>query len=207
MSIRFAPMSALTLLLATGTAVCGFIRGGDAADLRVLPRHGAEISGAEQYAGNAISGAEAAYASATRGDIPNGSAPAAAAPGHVLAARARFVEARALLERALLLRDRTGKADINALEGHMAALFSELNAVERTRQAGAENVKTALSLAREWREEGMKIVAPPAGGLLELPLPITVVRKAEALSRAIDQLAERPTSRPRVQSAKQDAWQ
>jgi len=206
MSTRIAAISALPLLFATGIVVCGFVCVADAADLRIPPYHATIASGTEQFAGSAVGDSEAAYASATRGDISNGNASAASAPGHVLAARTRFVEARALMERAILLRDRTNKGDINALESRMTALFSELNAVERTRQSGAENVKAALSLAREWREEGMKIVAPPARGLLELPLPITVMRKAENLSRAIDQLAEKATPRSRL-SAKQDAWQ
>src|SRR6266851_6571068 len=171
MSIQSSPMSALVLLFAASTAVCGFVRAAEAADLPVLRLHRAVISDTEKHAGSAIGGPEAADSITARGGAPIGNAPVVAATGHVLAARARFIEARALMERAILLRDRAFNADIKALEGHMAALLSELNAVERTHQSGAEHVKTALSLTREWHQEGMKIVNPPAEGLLELPLP------------------------------------
>jgi hypothetical protein len=173
-------MSALVRLLASSVAVCGFVGAVDAADLPVPHRH----------AGTAIGGPVVLDAIPARSYASVGNVPVATPAGHVLAARARFSEARALMERAILLRDRAFKADINALEGHMAALFSELNAVERTHQSRAENVRIALSLAREWRQDGMKIVNPPAEGLLELPVPMSVMRKAEAVSRAIDQLAE-----------------
>src|SRR5712691_2601876 len=100
MSIQSPPMSALVLLFAASTAVCGFVRAADAADLPVLRLHRAVISDTEKHAGSVIGGPEAADSIATRG-IPIGNAPVVAATGHVLAARARFIEARAMMERAI----------------------------------------------------------------------------------------------------------
>jgi len=123
----------------------------------------------------------------------NAVAPALAKPADapvVIRAREaqeRFAGARAAMEHALLLRESAPKSDIAAIETNMKGLLDDLTAVEG---AGfAESANEARRLAREWHRAGMQILAPPAAGLTEMPLPMLIASKAEAVNTALDWLA------------------
>jgi len=103
------------------------------------------------------------------------------------AAQDRFGAARAAMEHALLLRENAPKSDIAAIEGNMKALLDNLDAIEST--GFADSVKDARRLVREWHAAGMQILAPPAMGLTELPMPISIASKAEEVVTALDWLA------------------
>jgi hypothetical protein len=191
-STKSSPMSAIMSpilpWLAAGTAICSFAFAAQAADLAIPQPHRAAVIETTRPA----AAAEITGSVSTRVNTTTASAPVAAVSSHALAARARFIEARALMERDMLLRDRASKSEIQALEAQVAALISELDTVERSRQPGAADLAGgALSLARDWHQQGLKIINPPAEGLLELPLPTSVSRKAEAVAVAIDQLVEK----------------
>jgi len=116
-------------------------------------------------------------------------AKAADAPVVILArdAQERFGGARAAMEHALLLRENAPKSDIATIETNTKGLLDDLDAVEST--GFADSVKEARRLAREWHDTGMQIVAPPATGLTELPMPVSVASKAEEVGMALDWLA------------------
>src|SRR5262249_43370169 len=99
------------------------------------------------------------------------------------------------------VRDAASKADIVALNGTMSNVFTELQAIEqRTPPRVAEVARKAANTTRDWYEDGLKSIAPPAGGLVELPAPTAVADKsnvaAAALHRLIDEL-ELQRARPR----------
>jgi hypothetical protein len=202
-SIKSSPMSPIVPWLAAGTAICSFAFAAQAADLAIPQLHRtAVIQTTSPAVATEVTGSVGTRVPTTAG------APVAALSSHALAARARFIEARALMERDILLRDRASKSEIQALEAKVTALISELDAVERSNQpAAADLAKATLSLAGDWHQEGLKIVNPPAEGLLELPLPTSVSRKAEAVAVAIDQLVEKVAtagSPPRSVALKSD---
>jgi hypothetical protein len=118
-------------------------------------------------------------------------APAKAAETPVVVrardAQERFSGARAAMEHALLLRENAPKSDIATIETNMKGLLDDLDAVEST--GFADSVKEARRLAREWRDIGMQILAPPATGLTELPMPVSVASKAEDVGTALEWLA------------------
>jgi hypothetical protein len=118
-----------------------------------------------------------------------GVAAAAAASTHAGAARMRFFEARAAMERSLRLSDGAGGTQIAILDASMKSLFRELTAIEQIEQSAA-SAKEARRLADDWYQAGLKIVAPPANGITELPLPMLMSKKAEAVAAGLDLLVE-----------------
>jgi len=174
---KSAAISRFVLVLAAAVAVCAAPRFAASADLP---------------AGKAARGV--ADATETTGAIGAPAAATAASARHALAARARFVEARAAMERALLLRDTVSRPAIEALEACLRKLFSELAAIEGGGLPGSvDAAKAAVKSTREWYQAGLKIINPPAEGLLELPLPMSVTEKAEAAATALDRLVETGT--------------
>jgi methyl-accepting chemotaxis protein len=114
------------------------------------------------------------------------------AVSHARAAQARFGEARAAMERELLLRDTSPESDDALLETAMNDVMAELKVVsERGGKSGhAEKVAAAQRLGQMWYRSGLQIIRPPAEGLTELPLPANVMRQADAVAAAIDQVVE-----------------
>jgi hypothetical protein len=53
-----------------------------------------------------------------------------------------------------------------------------------------KSVKNAKALVQDWYQAGLKIIKPPAQGVNDLPFPVTVDAKANAVARALDQLIE-----------------
>jgi hypothetical protein len=188
MSIRCKTMltSRLWLLLACGAAVVTSSGTAGAADLQLKPH-------LRSYA---AAGKSAQALSASNGDItgtvnartPSGEPILTVAVARARAARARFNEARHALERAMLLREAAPKADIATLEAAMKDVFADLAALEHARSADA--VRKAENLAQDWYAAGLKIVKPPAEGVTELPLPMKVRDKADAVAAALDQVLE-----------------
>src|SRR5690348_5566340 len=120
-----------------------------------------------------------------------GHAKRAAAPVGIRARQAleRFAGARAAMEHAMLLRENAPKDDIATIESNMKGLFDNLAAIEQMDNSRlSESAKDARRLALEWYEDGMQILAPPAAGLTELPMPVRIASKAEATDTAIARL-------------------
>ena len=120
-----------------------------------------------------------------------GHAKRAAAPVGIRARQAleRFAGARAAMEHAMLLRENAPKDDIATIETNMKGLSDNLAAIEQMDNSRlSESAKDARRLALEWYEDGMQILAPPAAGLTELPMPVRIASKAEATDIAIVRL-------------------
>ena len=114
------------------------------------------------------------------------------AASHARSAQAKFNEARAAMERGLTLRDGAPKSNIAVLDAAMKEVREELK-VAAERMSGsqaADTVKKAQALAQDWYETGSKILKPPAGGLLELPLTSNLLARADTVTAAIDQVVE-----------------
>jgi methyl-accepting chemotaxis protein len=114
------------------------------------------------------------------------------ATSHARAAHAKFNEARAAMERGLTLRDGAPKANLAVLDAAMKEVREELK-VAAERMSGsqaADTLKKARATADEWYETGLKILRPPAGGLLELPFTAKLLSQADVAAAAIDQVVE-----------------
>jgi hypothetical protein len=114
----------------------------------------------------------------------------ATAVDHARAARARFNEARNALERALLS-DGAPKADVVVLEAAMKDVNENLALLAAMAQPPATDaILKAMRLAQDWYQAGLKIVSPPAEGVTELPLPMSLRSKGDAVAAALDQVAK-----------------
>ena len=181
-------MSRVWLLLACGAAVMTTSGTSGAADLSVKP----------YLRSYAAAGKPARALSASSSDItgtvnsrsPSGESLLTAAVSQARAARARFNDARHALDHAMLLREAAPKRDLAMLEAAMKDVFGDLAALERTASQSADVVKKAGDLAQDWYAAGLKIVKPPAEGVTELPLPMKVRDKADAVAAALDQVIE-----------------
>jgi plastocyanin len=121
------------------------------------------------------------------------------------AVKAKFNEARAAMERALLLPDATLKAEVATLEAAMSDVFQDMKTIERMGLARSTSFKNAEGQIRDWYESGLKIVRPPADGLVEVPMPMSVRSKARVVASALDQVvaqAAMAESRQRAVRAK-----
>lgn len=117
--------------------------------------------------------------------------PATAAISYAHSARATFAKARATMELGILLLDGAPKKNLSTLEAATATLVLELEALERLPQNQSNtSVKSAKALVQDWYETGLRIIKPPAQGVHELPFPVTVQAKADAVDRALNQLIE-----------------
>jgi methyl-accepting chemotaxis protein len=114
------------------------------------------------------------------------------ATSHARAAQAKFNEARAAMDRGLMLREGAPATNVAALEAAMKEVIEELKVVaERMSQSqSAESIKKAEALAKEWYQGGLRILRPPADGLVALPATVAVMSKADAVGEAIDQVVE-----------------
>jgi hypothetical protein len=111
--------------------------------------------------------------------------------GHAQIARMRFAEARAAMDRGLLLQDAVPDAEMAAIDANMKGLFDELSAIERTPESGLrESAKQARERANDWYQAGLKIVAPPASGITELPAPPLMRQRANDVATALDSLIQ-----------------
>jgi len=192
MSIKFSLQSSGRVILAAGTAICGLVGAANAADLPVTHRHASYAPESRKQVESASATADMTGSIGTRATVPSGAAPVGSAADHILEVRVQFLKTRALMESAIRLRERSARIDASALAAQFNALYAGLAAVEHTHQAGAPDlVKTTVNLTQAWQREGMKIINPPAEGLLELPLPMSVARKADAAAHAIDQMIEK----------------
>lgn len=115
--------------------------------------------------------------------------------GHLATARARFNEARAAMERGLLLRDTALKVDTTTLETAMRQFYYELTQASGIAPPiSADSSQKAARLAQDWYQTGLKIINPPREGVLELPLPMNLRAKADAVTAALDELAEQTSA-------------
>ena len=183
MLIKLAPMSGFIFLLAAGAAVVSPTSRTQAADLpiRQQSRSVAEATGLSDTRKNAVA------------------RPASAAASLAAVARVRFSEARAAMARGLQLNATTRQSDMATLEAKMTTLFDELTLVEQMNQSHlAAAAREARRLADDWYQTGLRTMDPPADGLTELPLPMLIVSKADAVSTALDRVAEQATANASV---------
>jgi len=160
------------------------------ADMSLRPRHRASTG-------------DAATAAAGRSETTGSVTPDTVRATHARMVRARFNDARAAMDRAVLIRDAVSKSDVTVLDAAMRDIEIELQLLERAAAPGAsaEAAATANKLVHEWFEAGLQIIHPPAAGVIELPMPMTVAGKADAAAAAIDRLiTEANLDRPAQQS-------
>jgi len=114
------------------------------------------------------------------------------AVSHARAAQARFNVARAAMERALLLRDAAIESNRAVMQGAFDDLLEDLRVVRErvARSDQAERLIAAEKLAREWYHAGLQVISPPSDGLTEVPLPMIVMQRAEAVAAAIEYVVE-----------------
>jgi methyl-accepting chemotaxis protein len=114
------------------------------------------------------------------------------AVSHARSAQAHFNEARSAIERGLILRDATSPADVARIETSMKQLVADLSIVrERMSGAGTDaEIDRAKSLAEEWLKMGLSHLKPPAGGVVQLPVPSAVYAKGNDVTNAIDLVVE-----------------
>jgi hypothetical protein len=181
MLTKLVPVSGLVFLLATGAAVFSPTSCAQAADLQLRPP--------------SRSVAEATALSDPRKTASARPASASAAASLAAVARVRFSEARAAMARGLQLNATTRQADIATLEARMTTLFDELAVVEQMNQSHlAAAAREARRLVDDWYQTGMQTMDPPASGLTELPLPMLMASKADAVITALDRVAEQATA-------------
>jgi hypothetical protein len=185
----FVLISRLFMLLAAGVAGDAARSDAEASDeaIRAYFRSLAGAAGEPEVTGSV--GAPAA-----------GAVPLTAAAIHARAARTRFDEARVAMERQLLLHEPAPNAGIAAIETAMTGLRQEMTALSPASQA-SDAVKKALALSQDWYQAGLKILKPPAGGLVELPLPMVVARKGAAAAVAFDDLVQEASAAKPQRSA------
>lgn len=115
--------------------------------------------------------------------------PATAAISYAHAAKAAFARARAAMDLGIVLLDDAPKNNTEALATATVNVLSELEALKALPQNRTNDaVKQTISLVEDWHRTGMRIVNPPPQGLSEVPFPLTVTKKAEAVDEALDQL-------------------
>ena len=123
--------------------------------------------------------------------LPAGHASLTVVASHARAARAVFGAARAAMERGFLLGETAPKSNIAVLEAAMKELNDHLAIVANApKPRSADGVRLASSLAQDWYEAGLKIIKPPVEGVTELPSPMSVHSKADAVGAALDRVIE-----------------
>jgi methyl-accepting chemotaxis protein len=108
---------------------------------------------------------------------------------HATSAQANFGEARAAMEVALLLRHEAPADVIAKLETAVNEIRADLQVVQERLGPGAERVAQIRTLVDDWFQAGMKILKP-ATTTTELPVPFTIIGKANAAAKEINRLTE-----------------
>jgi hypothetical protein len=194
-------LAGVTLTLAAGTVAITTMA--TAADLPVRPYMRSHTQSNDQPALSATRPSikptrkSASRAAETTSSIswPAGAraslSPSTAAISYAHSARATFAKARAAMELGILLLDSAPKANLSTLEAATVSLALELDALEGLPQNQSNmSIRNAKALVQDWYQAGLKIIKPPAQGVYELPFPVTVEAKANAVARALDQLIE-----------------
>lgn len=115
--------------------------------------------------------------------------PATAGISYAHGARTAFAKARAAMDIGVLLLDDAPKNNTAALATATAEVLSELEALEQLPQNRSNDlVKRSMRLVQDWHRTGLRIINPPPQGLQDVPFPLTVSSKAEAVAAALDQL-------------------
>lgn len=194
-----APFLVAALILAAGTfAIAGTAM---AADLPVQPHMRSHTQSNDASSATRLSikptrkpaspAAETTSSISWPADVRASLTPATAAISYAHSARATFAKARAAMELGILLLDGAPKKNLSTIEAATATLALELEALERLPQNQSNtSIKSAKALVQDWYEEGLKIIKPPAQGVRDLPFPVTVQAKADAVDRALNQLIE-----------------
>jgi len=195
---RILPMTARTLVLILGTLLVIAADTGcaGAADQSVPPRHRSHAAtGGERAAIPTTDATDITGTVNSSAASQAGRAAPTAVAAHARAARSSFDDARAAMERGLVLRDAAPKANIETIDSAVDELSRHLAAIEQTAQYPArDSIKQASGLVQDWYATGLKIIRPPAEGIIELPTSINVRRKAEAVAAALDRVEAEATA-------------
>lgn len=104
-----------------------------------------------------------------------------------------FAKARRAVENRIVLHEPATATDLKLIDESMKQLRSDIGVV-RDRLGTAtgldQGIDKALPLAEAWYGAGMSYLKPPVGGLTKLPLPEAVIAKGDAVSEALDLIAE-----------------
>lgn len=204
MSRRVSAKFALLGLFALASVDCGIAGMAAAADL-AIPQPTKHRASAAQPVMRQATAPQPATGQATAWHNASTTPRASIAPrtgsamntdvaGHARLARARFVVLRAAMEREMSLHRAVPADELSALESAMTELSAQLSAVIQSSSASASNMaKTALELAQNWYQAGLSAIDPPAPGVTELPLPMSVSNKADLVAAALDQVLEDAT--------------
>ena len=108
------------------------------------------------------------------------------------AADANFDKARVTMGRAMAFLDRVPEDELHRLDALVRDVLEDLKIVrDRVNdQRVVDALDTAQFLIRDWHETGLKILRPAPGGLTEVPLAVTVARKADRAAAALDDVVE-----------------
>jgi methyl-accepting chemotaxis protein len=114
------------------------------------------------------------------------------AVSHARSAQSHFNQARHEMERGMVLRDATSAATLARIEDAMKQFIADLSIVrERMSGAGANGeIDRVKSLGEDWFRMGLSHLKPPAGGVVQLPVPSVVFAKGNDVTNAIDVLVE-----------------
>jgi methyl-accepting chemotaxis protein len=116
------------------------------------------------------------------------------AVSYARSAQLHYREARSAMERGITQNDRALPATVGTLEKTMTELLSELDVVTQRMPQFKAEVAGARAAVQKWYETGLKIVKPPASGLTEIPMPMTVAHLADEVERAIDGVVEQASA-------------
>ncbi len=113
------------------------------------------------------------------------------------AAQASFNKARAAMERALAFPDNVADDVVRQVDELAADVLDDLRIVrDRVNdEAVLGALETAQISVQSWHDVGLKILRPPAEGLMELPLAVMVSRKADRAAAALDDVVEMGAAR------------
>jgi methyl-accepting chemotaxis protein len=114
------------------------------------------------------------------------------AVSHARSAQSHFNEVRHAMERGMVLRDATSPAALARIEDAMKQFVADLSIVRERMSGTAANgeIDRVKSLAEDWFRMGLSHLKPPAGGVVQLPVPSAVFAKGNDVTNALDVLVE-----------------
>jgi hypothetical protein len=184
MSRRNPGKAVLLSLFAVIGAACGVLSQATAADLEIpkgIPGHAGM-----QHAPAAI---------ADRADVSGSIIQRKIVPvpeiENARAAQTRFLQLRAAMDREMSYRRVLSGDELAALDGNMKQLSAELSVlIQSGHLPSPSKARNALDLAQDWYDVGLKAINPPAAGVTELPVPMSVSDKADRVASALDEVLE-----------------
>jgi methyl-accepting chemotaxis protein len=118
------------------------------------------------------------------------------AVNHARSAQIAFAEARRNIERSIVLREAATANNAQAVAKSLKQFAEDIQIVrERMGNAdGKEDIEKAVPMVEAWHREAMNYLKPPAGGVLQLPLPEVVIGHGRKVAEHIDLIVEHATA-------------